>query len=91
MLRPLHKNVILRLEHKEAAAEGQIILTSPCQPSCLGVVVAVGPDVEDQDYGPGNRVLFHPHDPVHYSEAGTDYLILRDADILAVQEQDHVL
>ena len=91
MLRPLHKNVILRLDRCDLQDSGGIVLKTSASRPCLAVVEAVGPDVEDQDYGPGDVVVYHPLNPVSFAEGDHEYLILQDEDILAVQESGHEL
>ena len=84
MLRPLHKNVILRLDRCDLQESGGIVLKTSASRPCLAVVEAVGPDVEDQDYGPGDVVVYHPLNPVSFAEGDHEYLILQDEDIPAV-------
>lgn len=90
MLRPLHKNVILRLDRCDLESGGIVVQTAASRP-CLAVVEAIGPDVEDQDYAPGDVVVYRLREPVSFAEGDHKYLILQDEDILAVQEAGHVL
>src|SRR4029079_9998242 len=93
-IRPLHDRVIVkRLEEGESRQGSIIIPDSAKEKPQQAEVVAVGngklletgqratPDVK-----PGDRILFGKYSGAEVKVTGTDYLILREDEILAVLE-----
>jgi chaperonin GroES len=93
-IRPLHDRVIVkRLEEGESRQGSIIIPDSAKEKPQQAEVVAVGkgklletgqraaPDVK-----PGDRILFGKYSGSEVKVTGTDYLILREDEILAVLE-----
>lgn len=84
MLKPLHKNVILKKDEVEKKTASGIILTeaNKNQPS-IATVVAVGPDseaeIKEQD-----RVVYKEYSGTKVEVDDVEYIIIEDEDILAV-------
>lgn len=89
MLKPLHKNVILKKDRTALATASGIVLQTALRKPDTAVVTAVGPDVEDQDYGPGDIVVYKSKDPVEFTDGEDEYVIVEDEDILAVKEEEY--
>ena len=92
-LKPLADRVIIEpLEDEAATSPGGIIIpdTAKEKPQ-QGNVIAVGPgrttddgNVIKLDVKKGDKVVYSKYAGTEYSEAGTEYLIVRESDILAV-------
>ena len=94
-LRPLHDRVIIKRIEVEAKSAGGIVLTgSAAEKSTRGEVVAVGNgrilesgEVRSLDVKVGDKVLFNEGYGVKTEKIdGEEYLIMRESDILAIQE-----
>lgn len=92
MLKPLHNNVVLEKEEKEARTQSGIILSEKKDDQQVGRVVAVG---EGKYYNgtfvkttvkPGDRVVFRKYGTTEVELDKKEYLILSEDDILAVVE-----
>jgi len=86
-LAPFADRVIVESEHAEARTQsGLIIPDTARERSQMGVVQAVGPDVEE--VGVGMTVLFSKYAGTEVKLSSDEYLILSERDVLAeVQEQ----
>jgi Co-chaperonin GroES (HSP10) len=92
--RPLHDRVVVkRIDAEEKTAGGIIIPDSAKEKPSQGEVVAVGPGARDEagklvplDVKAGDRVLFGKWSGTEVKIDGTDYLIMKEADILGVLE-----
>ncbi len=92
-LKPLADRVIIEpLEDEAATSPGGIIIpdTAKEKPQ-QGNVIAVGPgrttdegNVIKLDVKKGDKVVYSKYAGTEYTEAGTEYLIVRESDILAV-------
>jgi len=94
-LRPLHDRVIIKRSEAETKSAGGIVLTgSAAEKSTRGEVVAVGNgrilengDVKALDVKVGDKVLFSEGYGVKTEKIdGEEYLIMSEADILAIVE-----
>ncbi|MDN7125054.1 co-chaperone GroES [Pseudidiomarina terrestris] len=94
-LRPLHDRVIIKRSEAETKSAGGIVLTgSAAEKSTRGEVVAVGNgrildngDVKALDVKVGDSVLFNEGYGVKTQKIdGEEYLIMSEADILAIVE-----
>jgi chaperonin GroES len=91
-VRPLHDRVLVkRLEEEQKTKGGIIIPDTAKEKPIQGVIEAVGNGRvrEDGKVTPlevkkGNKVLFSKYGGTEVKVEGTDYLILREDDILAV-------
>lgn len=92
MLKPLHNNVVLEKEEKEARTQSGIILSEKKDDQQVGRVVAVG---EGKYYNGtfvkttvkvGDRVVFKKYGTTEVELDKKEYLILSEDDILAVVE-----
>jgi chaperonin GroES len=91
-LRPLHDRVIVkRLDQETKTASGIVIPESAAEKPDQGEVLAVGPGKRDNDgkriepdLKVGERVLFGKYAGQQVKVDGTDLLVLREEDIVAV-------
>ncbi len=89
-VRPLHDRIIVqRIEEGEQKVGGIIIPDTAKEKPQEGTVVAVGPGrVSDDgtripmDVAVGDTVVYSRYSPQEYREGDTEYLILREDDIL---------
>ena len=94
-LRPLHDRVIVkRLDQETKTASGIVIPESAAEKPDQGEVIAVGPGKRDNDgkriepdLKVGERVLFGKYSGQQVKVDGTDLLVLREEDIVAVIHQ----
>jgi chaperonin GroES len=94
-LRPLHDRVIVkRLDQETKTASGIVIPDSAAEKPDQGEVIAVGPGKRDgdgkriePDLKVGERVLFGKYAGQQVKVDGTELLVLREEDIVAVVNQ----
>ena len=94
-LRPLHDRVIVkRLDQETKTSSGIVIPESATEKPVQGEVIAVGPGKRDNDgkriepdLKVGERVLFGKYSGQQVKVDGTDLLVLREEDIVAVIHQ----
>ena len=92
--RPLHDRVVVRrLESEEKTAGGIIIPDTAQEKPSQGEVIAVGPGGRDEagklipiDVQVGDRILFGKWSGTEVKIDGTDYLIMKESDIMGVIE-----
>ncbi|MFL5046024.1 MAG: co-chaperone GroES [Xanthobacteraceae bacterium] len=90
--RPLHDRVVVRrLEGEEKTKGGIIIPDTAKEKPQEGEVVAVGPGARDEsgklqplDVKAGDRVLFGKWSGTEVKIDGTEYLIMKESDIMGV-------
>ena len=90
--RPLHDRVVVkRIEAEEKTAGGIIIPDTAKEKPQEGEVVAVGPGGRDEagklvpiDLQAGDRVLFGKWSGTEVKIDGTEYLIMKENDIMGV-------
>ncbi len=91
-IRPLHDRIVVEAAPKEEKSAGGIILPDTAQEKPQrGKVLAVGPgkrldsgQLAPIDVQVGDHVLYGKYGGTEVSVKGTDYIILRADDILAV-------
>ena len=91
-LRPLHDRVIIkRLEEERKTASGIVIPDTAAEKPDQGEVVAVGNGkiLEDGKVRPldvkvGDRILFGKYSGQSVKVEGTEYLVMREDDIMGV-------
>lgn len=84
---PLHDRVIVEpAAAEEKTASGIIIPDSAKEKPQRGIVVAAGPGKKDEPMSvkTGDTVLYGKYAGTEISLEGSDYLIMRESDILAV-------
>lgn len=84
MLEPLHDYVLLRKEKEEKTTASGILLTSAKEPSKLAIVEKIGPEVKNQGYAVGDRVLFREREGMKMKSGDEEYIVIKDIDIIAV-------
>ena len=90
--RPLHDRVLVRrLEGEEKTAGGIIIPDTAKEKPMEGEVVAVGPGARSEDgklhpldVKIGDRILFGKRSGTEVKIEGTEYLILKESDVMGV-------
>jgi len=94
--RPLHDRVVVkRIDAEEKSAGGIIIPDTAKEKPQQGEVVAVGPGGRDEsgkliplDVKAGDRVLFGKWSGTEVKIDGTEYLIMKESDIMGVLVQE---
>ena len=93
--RPLHDRVVVeRITAEEKTAGGIIIPDTVKEKPQQGKVIAVGPGGRDEngklipiDIKVGDRVLFGKWSGTEVKIDGTEYLIMKESDIMGVLEE----
>jgi chaperonin GroES len=91
-IRPLHDRVIVkRLEAENKSAGGIVIPDTAGEKPDQGEVVAVGPGKRTEegklvpmDVKVGDRILFGKYSGTTVKVEGTEYLVMREEDIMGV-------
>ena len=91
-IRPLYDRIVVkRLEEKEQISNGIIIPDSAKEKPQEGEVVAVGKGKRNDkgefstlELEPGNKILFGKYSGSDIKIDGTEYLIMREDEVLAV-------
>ena len=92
MLKPLHDNLLVKLDEVKDKKEGGLILPEAAkEKSKIAVVLEVGPgklDKEGKRTEPivkkGDRILFRNYAEHKFSHDGQDLLIVSESDVLAI-------
>jgi len=93
-LRPLHDRVVVRRQEEEQTSPGGIVLPdSATEKPVRGEIIAVGNgklldngDVRPLDISVGDKVLFGKYSGTEVKIDSTEYLVMREDDIMAVIE-----
>ncbi|MDE5444684.1 co-chaperone GroES [Bradyrhizobium sp. CSA207] len=93
--RPLHDRVVVkRIEAEEKSAGGVIIPDTAKEKPQQGEIIAVGPGGRDDtgklipiDLKVGDRVLFGKWSGTEVKLDGTEYLIMKESDVMGVLEE----
>ena len=93
--RPLHDRVVVRRLEGEEKTKGGIIIPDTAQEKPMqGEVIAVGPGGRDEagkltplDVKKGDRVLFGKWSGTEVKIDGTEYLIMKESDIMGVMDK----
>ena len=89
MIKPLSDRVlILPNPAEEVTAGGLIIPDTAKEKPLAGKIIAVGPGTKDvtMEVKEGNQVLYGKYSGTEISHQGTTYIIMKQAEILAVVE-----
>lgn len=87
--RPLQDRVIVLVEEQEEKIGDLYIPSNAAEKPQYGLVVAVGPgkyvnnNLVPVDVKEGNRVIFGKYSGIEIKIAGTDYLVLKEDEIVA--------
>ena len=92
--RPLHDRVVVRrIESDERTAGGIIIPDTAKEKPQEGEVIAVGPGARDEqgklialDVKAGDRILFGKWSGTEVKIDGTEYLIMKESDVMGIVE-----
>lgn len=83
MLKPLADRVVLkRLEAEEKTASGIVLPETAKEKPEQGEVIACGKDVKEVKKG--DKVIFSKYAGTEAKVSGTEYLIVKEEDILAI-------
>ena len=93
--RPLHDRVVIkRIDAEDKSAGGIIIPDTAKEKPSQGETVAIGPGGRDEagklipiDVRIGDRILFGKWSGTEVKIDGTDYLIMKESDIMGVIEE----
>ena len=91
-IRPLHDRVLLKRVEEETKSPGGIVLPgAAAEKPSRGTVIAVGRgkllengDVRPLDVKAGDHVLFGKYSGTTVKVEGTEYLVMREEDIMGV-------
>ena len=91
-IRPLHDRVMVkRLEEERKSAGGIVIPDNAAEKPDQGEVIAVGPGKRNEDgkrealdVKVGDRILFGKYSGSTVKIEGTEYLVMREEDIMGV-------
>jgi len=90
--RPLHDRVVVKRVEEDTKTKGGIIIPDTAQEKPMqGEVIAVGPGARDEsgkiaplDVKKGDRVLFGKWSGTEVKIDGTEYLIMKESDIMGI-------
>lgn len=93
-IHPLHDRVVIRRNEEERTSPGGIVIPDTAKDKPVeGEVVAVGPGkpLENGQVRPltlkvGDKVLFGKYAGTEVKREGTDYVVMREDDVMAVIE-----
>jgi chaperonin GroES len=93
--RPLHDRVVVKRVDEEQKSKGGIIIPETAQEKPMqGEIIAVGPGARDEsgkvialDVKKGDRVLFGKWSGTEVKIDGTEYLIMKESDVMGVMDK----
>ncbi|MCL2834878.1 MAG: co-chaperone GroES [Treponema sp.] len=86
-IKPLSDRVLVKIEKSEAKSAGGIIIPDTAQEKTqTGVVSEVGDDKEVIKVKSGQKIMYDKYAGTQVKIDGTEYLIIKMSDILAVIE-----
>lgn len=93
-IRPLYDRVVIRRMEEERTSPGGIVIPdSAAEKPILGEVIAVGPgkfsdkgDRRSPDVKKGDKVLFGKYSGTEVKLNGSEYIVMREDDIMGVVE-----
>jgi chaperonin GroES len=93
--RPLHDRVVVKRVEEEQKSKGGIIIPETAQEKPMqGEIIAAGPGGRDEagkltplDVKKGDRVLFGKWSGTEVKIDGTEYLIMKESDIMGVMDK----
>ena len=92
MIRPLSDKVLIKMQEKEETTKSGIILTATKEKPQIAEVIEVGPgrivdgEREEMNVKKGDKVILNKYAGTEVKYDGVDYIIVSQADILAVVE-----
>ena len=93
--RPLHDRVVVKRVEEDTKTKGGIIIPDTAQEKPMqGEIISVGPGARDEngkvqplDVKKGDRVLFGKWSGTEVKIDGTEYLIMKESDIMGVLDK----
>lgn len=88
MLKPLAKRLVLKAQEvEETTASGFVLPSSAQEKKQIGEVVALGPEIEDEDgVKIGDKVIYKSYSATEIEDQGQDFIIIELKEVLAVIE-----
>ena len=91
-VRPLHDRVVVKRVEEDTKTKGGIIIPETAQEKPMqGEIIAVGPGARDEsgkvvalDVKKGDRILFGKWSGTEVKIDGTEYLIMKESDIMGI-------
>lgn len=80
-IKPLADRVVAKKEADTAKTASGILLGEAKEKSNLAVIESVGPDVKEVKKG--DRIIYRDYSATEIKLDGTDYLVIKEEDILA--------
>jgi len=81
--KPLHNRIAVTLDKPETVSAGGIILPATTFKSGTeGIVIAIGPKVEQIKVG--DHIKFGEHAGIEATANGLDFLIMRESDVMII-------
>ena len=90
MIKPLTDKVLVKMKEKEETTKSGIILTASKEKPQIAEVIEVGPgkivdgEKEEMYVKKGDKVILNKYAGTEVKMDGTDYIIVKQEDILAV-------
>lgn len=81
-LKPLQDRVVAKKEEPQTTTKSGILLGEAKEAPSYAVVESVGPDVKDVKKG--DKVIYKQYSTTDVKLEDTDYIILKEEDVLAV-------
>ncbi len=93
--RPLHDRVVVKRVEEDTKTKGGIIIPDTAQEKPMqGEVIAAGPGARDEngkvqplDVKKGDRILFGKWSGTEVKIDGTEYLIMKESDIMGIMDK----
>ncbi len=93
--RPLHDRVVIKRVEEDTKTKGGIIIPDTAQEKPMqGEIIAVGPGGRDEagkltplDVKKGDRILFGKWSGTEVKIDGTEYLIMKESDVMGVLDK----
>ena len=87
MLRPIKKNIIIKLIEKETVSKGGIIMAGPdAQEASRGTVLAIGKEVEYVSVGETILPNWQKAKPTKFDNE--DFFVVHEDDVVLIFEED---
>lgn len=87
MIQPLHDYVLLKEETKETSTNSGILLSATQTTSEYARVIALGNEITHTEYFINDLVLYNKSNIRYVSINNEQYMLVKDADIIAVNKE----
>lgn len=86
VIKPMHDRVLIERDVEETTAGGLVLAASATETQKSGVILALGADWHPFQVKVGDRVFFGTYAGVNIEHEGKPYILLKESEILAVEE-----